>query len=53
MWMSGYESIRELEASRHALATDIGWLEFLDKEAGPAYLADPGVTMQRIWRRIA
>lgn len=53
MWMSGFESVRELETSQHALAADIGWLEFLDKEAGPAYQPDPAVTVQRIWRRVA
>ncbi|MCC7078279.1 MAG: hypothetical protein IT198_14245 [Acidimicrobiia bacterium] len=53
MWLTGFESIGELEAGQQALAADMGWLELLDREAGSAYLEDATVTVQRIWRRIA
>ena len=51
-WLTGYPDIQTLEASQQALNADPKFLEYVDREAGSAYVADAGATQQRIWRRI-
>jgi hypothetical protein len=52
-WLTGYPDIQTLEASGQTLNADAKFLEYVDKEAGKAYVGDAGATQQRIWRRIA
>jgi hypothetical protein len=41
-----------LERAQAALAADADWLDFIDREAGPAFAPEAGLTTQRIFRRI-
>jgi hypothetical protein len=52
-WLTGFETIAELEARQQALATDAGWLDVLDREAGTAYQEGAELTTSRLYRRIA
>ena len=51
-WLTGYPDIQTLEASQQALNADPKFVEYVDREAGSAYVADAGASQQRIWRRI-
>lgn len=51
-WLSGHSDIGAMERSQGALGADADWVAQVDREAGPAFAADPGQTYQRIYRRI-
>lgn len=51
-WITGYETIEQLQAAGQAIAGDVKFTQFVDKEAAGVYLAGPSVTTQRIARRI-
>ncbi len=50
-WITGYENVQQLQAASEALGADQSFTNFVDKQAG-VYLEAPGVTTQRIARRI-
>ena len=49
-WITGAESLAELEATEQKVNTDPGFLELLDEKASECFL--PGVTTQALWQRI-
>jgi hypothetical protein len=51
-WITGYENIQQLQAANDALGADQSFTAFVDKEAAGVYIEAPGVTTQRIARRI-
>ena len=51
-WITGYETIEQLQAAEQAISGDVKFTEFVDKEVAGVYLAGPSVTTQRIARRI-
>lgn len=52
-WLTAHDDIQGLEASQATLAADAEWLDFVDTEAGNAYVDDPSMTTSLIYRRIA
>lgn len=50
-WITGYENVQQLQAANDALGADESFTTFIDKQVG-VYLEAPGVTTQRIARRI-
>jgi hypothetical protein len=50
-WITGHENIAQLQAAGDAIAADQSFAAFVDKQVG-VYLEAPGVTSQRIARRI-
>jgi hypothetical protein len=50
-WITGYENVQQLQAANAALGADQSFTTFIDKQVG-VYLEAPGVTTQRIARRI-
>ena len=51
-WLTGFESVRALEAGEDALMADPSWLELIDREASGAYAEEPTLTMQTVHRRM-
>ena len=51
-WITGYETVEQLQAAEQAISSDAKFTQFLDKEVAGVYLAGPSVTTQRIARRI-
>jgi hypothetical protein len=51
-WITGYETIDQLQKAGEAIGADAKFTQFVDKEAASVYLAGPSVTTQRIARRI-
>lgn len=51
-WITGYETVEQLQAAELAISGDVKFTEFVDKEVAGVYLAGPSVTTQRIARRI-
>jgi hypothetical protein len=51
-WITGYESVQQLQAAGQAISGDLGFGQFVDKAVAGVYLAGPSVTTQRIARRI-
>ena len=51
-WLTGYEDAGAVEAAQQKLAADPGWLEYVDREAGTAYVEEPGFTTQLMYRRL-
>lgn len=49
-WVTGFESIDQMEQANEALAADAGWLAFLDKETPGVYAEDVDVTRQTLYR---
>ena len=49
-WLTGFESIEQLESSEHKLNADANFLSYIDSDASDVYLA--GVTTQTVYRRI-
>lgn len=49
-WITGAESLNELEAGEQKINSDPGFLELLDEKASSCYLA--GVTTQTLWQRV-
>lgn len=52
-WLTPYADLPSLERAEQALLAEPSWLQLIDGEAGAAYQADPLVTTQRIFRRMA
>ncbi len=52
-WLTAHDDIQAMEASQAALAGNAEWLELVDREAGSAYVDDPGETTSLVYRRIA
>jgi hypothetical protein len=52
-WITGYETVDQLQKAGEAIGADVKFTQFVDKEAASVYLAGPSVTTQRIARRIA
>jgi hypothetical protein len=52
-WLSGHANVQAMETAQQALASDPGWVKFLDKETGGAYVEEPSLTTQLIYRRLA
>jgi hypothetical protein len=51
-WITGYESVDQMQTAESAISADTKFAQFVDKEASAAYLSGVGVTTQRIARRI-
>ena len=51
-WLSGYESLSAFEATEAKLATDPGWLEFIDG-FGDCFVEDPAVTQSTLFVKMA
>ena len=51
-WITGHETVQQLQAAGDALGADQSFTTFVDKEVAGVYLDAPGVTTQRIARRI-
>jgi hypothetical protein len=51
-WITGYDSVEQLQTAEQAISADLGFGQFVDKEVADVYLAGPSVTTQRIARRI-
>jgi hypothetical protein len=51
-WLSGYADVAALEAAQQAEFGNSDFVDFLDREAGPAYAADSSLTTQVIHRRL-
>lgn len=49
-WITGAESLAELEAGEQKVNTDPSFLELLDEKASKCFL--PGVTTQTLWQRV-
>lgn len=49
-WITGAESLAELEAAEQKVNADPSFLELLDEKASSCFL--PGVTTQTLWQRI-
>jgi hypothetical protein len=52
-WLTGYESIGELEAAQAAMGADPEWVPFLDSVVGDAYIGSPEHTKSTIYRKLA
>ena len=52
-WITGYETVNQLQTAEQAISGDVKFTQFVDKEVGSVYLSGPAVTTQRIARRIA
>ena len=50
-WLTGHESIAEVQEAEAAMAADEGWLRLVD-EASQCYVDDPTITQQTIHRRL-
>jgi hypothetical protein len=51
-WITGYDTIAQLQSAGETIASNTGFGQFVDKEAASVYLAGPSVTTQRIARRV-
>lgn len=51
-WLTGYADVAALEAAEQAIAGDPDFVDFIDREGGPAYAADSSLTTQIIHRRL-
>jgi hypothetical protein len=51
-WITGHENVQQLQDAEAKLAADPSFTAFVDKEAAGVYMEAPGVTTQRIARRI-
>jgi hypothetical protein len=51
-WITGYDTVEQLQTAGEAISADVGFGQFVDKEVAGVYLAGPSVTTQRIARRI-
>jgi hypothetical protein len=49
-WFILYDSVEQLQKSGETIAADSSFAQFIDKEAGKAYLA--GATTQKVYRRV-
>jgi hypothetical protein len=52
-WISGHANIHEVDTAQTALASDSSFGEFVDREAGSVYAAEPALTRQLLYRRLA
>lgn len=52
-WITGHANVQSVEAAQQALATDPGWVKFIDKTVGGVYVDDAAMTTQLIYRRLA
>lgn len=50
-FLSGYESVAQLEASQSKLASDPKWVKLIDSTKG-CFVEDPSITLQTIHRRV-
>ncbi|GAC1306220.1 MAG: hypothetical protein NVSMB16_02040 [Acidimicrobiales bacterium] len=53
VWLGGCETIAEIEAANHALASDASWTEFIDHDMAGKFLDAPGASTQTLLHRIA
>jgi hypothetical protein len=51
-WITGYETVKQLQTAGEAIAGDAGFGQFVDKAVVGVYLEGPSVTTQRFARRI-
>ena len=51
-WLTGYDTIADMEKAQDALAADPSWVQFLDTTEG-AFVEDPGVTVSTLYRKLA
>jgi hypothetical protein len=52
-WFSGYPGIDSLEAAEATLASDPGWVRFVDERIADVYTDVPWASMQTMHRRLA
>jgi hypothetical protein len=52
-WITGHNDIHAVEAAQEALAADTKFTEFVDRETGSVYAAEPELTTQLLYRLIA
>jgi hypothetical protein len=51
-WITGYDTVEQLQAAGQAISGDVKFTQFVDKEVAGVYLSGPSITTQRIARRI-
>jgi len=51
-WLTGYPDVAALEAAQAVQFGNSEFVDFIDREAGPAYAADSALTTQLIHRRL-
>ena len=51
-WLTGHETIAQLEAGQDALAADPAWLKLVDSTEG-AFVEDASITVSTLYRKIA
>ena len=51
-WLTGYENIAALETAQQALAADAGWVSLIDSKVAGAYVEEPSITQQLVYRRL-
>lgn len=50
-WLTGYESVSQMQKADTALASDPSWLKLLDSTSG-CFVDDPSVTQTTIYRKL-
>ena len=51
-WLTGYETIADLQAAQDALAGDASWVKYLDTTGG-AFVEDAAMTQSTIYRKLS
>jgi hypothetical protein len=51
-WFTAYEDVGVLETANNALNADASFLDLIDSKAAGAYVEDPSITTQLIYRRV-
>jgi len=51
-WMTGYDNIGALESANEKLNSDPSFLSLVDSKAAGAYVEDPSITTQLLYRRL-
>ena len=51
-WLTGHETIAQMEAGQDAMAADPTWLKLVDSTGG-AFVEDPSITVSTLYRKLA
>ncbi len=51
-WLTGFENLPALETGEAALMAEPSWIEMIDRETSGAYVEEPTITVQTIYRRV-
>jgi hypothetical protein len=52
-WATGQEDVQALHAAQQALAGDVNWAQFVDKETAGFHVEEPALTTQTLFHRLA